>query len=125
MQRPPISLRQAAFLAGIIFIFFVLMNFNARLEQRDALRQRARQSSAQATQVIQTNMALEAKLEYATSDQALQDWAYRDGHMYLPGDQRVVPMEVINSTPIQSESPPATPTPMQNWEIWHSIFFGE
>lgn len=125
MQRWPISLRQAGYLAGILLLFWVVMNFNARLEERENLRRRTEEISAQATQVIQTQIALQTKLAYAVSDQAVYDWAYSEGRLYRPGDHIIVPVEMPGSLPLDVPSPTPIPTPMQNWEIWWQLFFGE
>jgi len=125
MKRWPISLHQAGYLIGAILLFVVVMNFNTRLTERAHLQQRAREVSAQATQAIQTQTALQTKMAYALSDQAVYDWAYSEGHLYRPGDHVVVPVEVPGDPPLEVPRATPAPTPMQNWEIWQELFFGE
>jgi hypothetical protein len=125
MKRWPISLRQAGYIIAAILLFLTVMNFNARLEERARLQKRAREVSAQATQVIQTQTALQTKMAYALSDQAVYDWAYSEGHLYRPGDHVVVPVGAPGEAPLEASQPPPVPTPMQNWEVWRELFFGE
>lgn len=124
MQRS-FSIKQAFYLAVAFFLFLAVMNFNTRLEEYQRLKRRAREVSAQATQISATQIALQTKMAYAASDQAVQDWAYGEGHLYLPGDHIVVPVEAPGSPPSLQTPPVPTPTPMQNWEIWRELFFGE
>lgn len=124
MKHWPISLRQTGILVLAVFFFFVVMKFNARLEELERLTERAEQARGQATQLVQTQTALFARLEYATSTQAVIDTAYTSNHQAQEGDHIVIPMSVPGSPPIESELPTPVPTPMENWEIWQELFFG-
>ncbi len=125
MQRWHFSLGKAGLLVMGAILFLVVMNFNARLEQLDSLSQQAKQARVEATQVVQTQVALSTQMAYATSDQAVQDWAYAEGHMVQEGDVLVVPLGVPGSPPIEVSQPTPVPTPMHNWEIWWELFFGD
>lgn len=125
MDRWPINPRRVAVFAGILVIILMIMDFNARLENLDRLKKQAQVMSVQATQVAQTQAALETQVAYAASDQAVQDWARSEGHYVQPGDQPVVPVGPPDSTPVQSESPTPTSTPMPNWQVWWQLFFGQ
>ncbi len=125
MDRWPINPRRVAVFAGILVFILMVMDFNARLENLDRLKKQAQVMSVQATQVQQTQAALETQVAYAGSDQAVQDWARSEGHYVQPGDQPVVPVGQPGAASIQSEPSTPTSTPMPNWQIWWQLFFGQ
>lgn len=124
MDGWPINPRRVAIFAGILVLILMVMDFNARLENLDRLKRQAQIMSVQATQVMQTQAALETQVAYAGSDQAVQDWARSEGHYVQPGDQPVIPVGQPGAAPIQPEAPTPSLTPMPNWEIWWELFFG-
>lgn len=125
MDRWPINPRRVAAFVGILVLILMVIDFNARLEELDLLKKRAVAISTQATQAVQTQMALETQVAYAGSDQAVQDWARGEGHYVQPGDQPVVPVGQAGATPVEATEPTPIPTPMANWQIWWNLFFGD
>ena len=124
MNRLPINLRRVAIMAGIAILILMVMDFNARLEGLERLKKDAAVVQAQATQVMQTQIALQTAVTYAASDRAVEDWA-RDTRRGQPGDHLVVPLAEPGSTAVAPvESTPA-PTPMKNWQVWWQLFFDE
>jgi hypothetical protein len=79
----------------------------------------------QATQAIQTQVALETQVAYAGSTQAVEEWARTDGHYIQDGDLPVVPIGQPGAAPIEMRTPIPAPTPMANWQVWWDLFFGE
>jgi len=125
MDRWPINPRRVAIFVGIFVLILMVMDFNARLEDLNRLKKEAASVSMQATQVIQTQMALETQVAYAGSDPAVQDWARSEGHYVQPGDQPVVPIGQPGTAPIQSVEPTPTPKSLSNWQVWWNLFFGD
>ncbi|HEX2697505.1 MAG TPA: hypothetical protein VHM28_07320, partial [Anaerolineales bacterium] len=80
MDRFPINPRRVAVFGGVLLLILMVMDFNARLENLDRLKKQAGVISVQATQVAQTQVALQTQVAYAGSDQAVQDWARSEGH---------------------------------------------
>lgn len=76
-----------------------------------------------ATEAIQTQIALHTQVAYAASTDAVEDWARTDGRYLQEGDQPVIPVEQPGSVPVIVNTPVPVPTPMQNWEIWWTLFF--
>jgi hypothetical protein len=124
MDGWPVNPRRIVIFVGIIVLVFMVMDFNSRLEDLNRLKKQASIVSLQATQAIQTQMALQTEVAYAGSDQAVQDWARGEGHYIQPGDQPVVPVGQPGTNPIQSIEPTATPTSVSNWQVWWNLFFG-
>lgn len=125
MNRLPLHARRAIALLGILALVLMVMDFNARLEELNRLKKQARVIRAQATQVMQTQIALQTRVAYAASDQAVEDWARGEGHYILPGDQPVVPLGLPGTPVPPSLEPTPTLTPLPNWQIWWNLFFGE
>jgi hypothetical protein len=118
-------LRRIAVFAGILVLILMVMDFNARLETLNALRKQAAIVSTRATQVVQTQLALQTEVAYASSDQVVHEWARNEGHYVQSGDQPVVPVEVPGMAVEALASPTPLPTPMANWQVWWALFFDE
>ena len=125
MSNFPINLRRVLIAAGILILMFMVMDFNTRLENLNRLNDQREVAREQATQAVQTELAMRTEVAYATSDQAVEDWARSEGHYQKPGDQPVVPLGQPGSEPVISSTPTPIPTPMPNWLIWQELFFGE
>ena len=124
MDRFPINPRRVVIFLGILVLVLMVIDFNSRLEELNLLKKQAAIISTQATQVAQTQSALQTQVAYAGSIQAVQDSARSEGHYIQPGDQPVVPVGQANATPFQNIDPTPSPTPLANWQVWWNLFFG-
>jgi hypothetical protein len=125
MSNFPINLRRVFIAAGILILMFMVMDFNTRLENLNRLNDQREVVREQATQAVQTELAMQTAVAYATSDQAVEDWARSEARYQKPGDQPVVPLGQPGSEPVISSTPTPIPTPKPNWLIWQELFFGE
>jgi cell division protein FtsB len=125
MFRSPVNIRRVAVFAGIFLLILFVIEFNTRLEELNRLNDQRDEVRALATQVIQTQAALQTQVAYAESTEAVEEWARTDGRYVQEGDQPVIPLEVPGSSPVVVNTPVPIPTPMQNWEIWWTLFFEE
>jgi hypothetical protein len=125
MSQFPIKLRRVAVFAGIFVLILFVIEFNTRLEELNRLNDQRDQVRIQATQAMQTQMALQTQVAYAGSTEAVEEWARTEGHYLQEGDQPVIPVGVPGSAPVIVNTPVPIPTPMQNWEIWWTLFFDE
>ena len=125
MANFPIQWRRIGVLIGIGILVLVIVDLNARIEGLNKLNEEVAEVRVQATQAMQTQMALQTKVAYATSDQAVEDIARAEGHMIQDGDIPVMPVGDGQPTPAPQVTPTPPPTPMANWEIWWILFFGE
>ena len=80
---------------------------------------------AQATQAVQTQIALQTRVAYAGSTNAVEEWARTDGHYIQDGDLPVVPIGQPGAAPVEMSTPVPEPTPMTNMQTWWDLFFGE
>ncbi len=119
----PIQIKRVAAFIGVFILILFIIETNARLEELNRLNKQRDEVRAQATQAIQTQIALLTQVAYAASTEAVAEWARTDGHYLQEGDQPVVPIEIPGSEPIIAETPIPVPTPMQNWEVWRILFF--
>ncbi len=125
MQKFPISIRRVAVFAGIFLLILFVIEFNSRLEELNRLNDQRDQVRLMATQAMQTQMAMQTQVAYAGSTAAVEEWARTDGHYVQEGDQPVVPIGLPGSQPVIQSTPVPIPTPMQNWEVWWSLFFSD
>lgn len=125
MPALPFNARRVAVIVGIIALVFIVLEFNRRLEELKLLDKQFDLVQAQATQAVQTQMALQTQVAYAGSDAAVDEWARTDGHYIKDGDLPVVPLGQPGAAPVQLSAPAPTPTPMTNVQIWWDLFFGE
>lgn len=112
-------------LAGGLVLIFMVIDFNARVDELNRLNKQREIARALATEAAQTQMALQTQVAYAGSDPAVQDWARAEGHYIQPGDQPIVPVGQAGIPAIQSGPATPEPTRMPNWRVWWELFFGE
>lgn len=108
---------------GLIVAVVLLVDFNRRMEELDRLSTQLNSVRAEATAIIQTQTALAGQVAFATSDVAVEQWAY-DNKMVRPGEHPVSVVPGAETTP----TPGATVTPAGGdvpiWRIWWELFFG-
>lgn len=120
----PISVRRVVVAIGILVLVFIVLEFNRRLEELNMLNTQSKLVQMQATQAVQTHLALQTRVAYAGSDAAVEEWARTDGHYIQEGDLPVVPLGQPGAAPIEAPSPTTIPTRPANWEVWWDLFFG-
>lgn len=125
MPPVPINVRRVLVTIGIVALVFVVLEFNRRLEELSLLNDQAELVRTQATQAVQTQVALHTAVAFANSTASVEEWARTDGHYIKDGDLPVVPVGAPGAAPIEINTPVPLPTPMQNWEVWWTLFFGE
>jgi hypothetical protein len=109
---------------AVIAVVLLTLDFSNRMSdtirlsgERDVLR-------TEVAELTVTVVHLETKLAYATSDQAVRDWARLNG-MAQEGDVPVVPEPAAGPTPAPVELPVPTPQPVTNLDVWLALFFGD
>jgi len=125
MPSVPINLRRVFVTIGIVVLVFVVLEFNRRLEELKLLNEQTDIVRTQATQIMQTQVALQTAVAYANSTASVEEWARTDGHYIKDGDLPVVPVSAPGAAPIELSTPIPLPTPMQNYEVWWELFFGK
>lgn len=125
MSNIPLPVRRVAAIIGILMLVFIVLEFNRRVEQLKTLDGQYALMQVQVTQALQTQAAVNTQFAYAGSNAAVEEWARVDGHYVKDGDLPVVPVGQPGAPPIEASTPVPAPTPMQNWEVWWTLFFGQ
>ena len=125
MTNFPINVRRVVTLIGILALVFIVLEFNRRLDELNMLNQQSELVQSQATQAVQTQLALQTQVAYAGSNAAVEEWARTDGHYIQDGDLPVVPLGQSGAAPIVASTPTPVPTPPANWQVWWELFFGD
>ncbi len=125
MPNIPIKLRRAAVFAGILVLTLFVIEFNSRLEELNRLNEQRDRMRESATQAMQTQYALQTQVAYAGSTEAVEAWARNEGRLVQDGDQPVIPLGAPGGSPVIANTPMPTATPLQNGEIWWTLFFDE
>jgi len=123
MLNVPINVRRVFVIIGMFVLVFIVLEFNRRLEELNMLNEQKELVQTNLTQAVHTQLALQTAVAYANSTAAVEEWARTDGHYIQDGDLPVVPVEAPGAAPIDINTPVPAPTPMQNWEVWWSLFF--
>lgn len=90
------------------------------------LRQLSQEQEVVNTQISgleATRAVLQTEIAYATSDTAVEEWAYSEARMIREGDNLIVPISPYESTPTPSPPVAVNPAEMENWEVWRALFF--
>jgi hypothetical protein len=109
---------------GLILAVILLVDFNRRMEELDRLSTQLNAVGAEATAIIQTQTALAGQVAYATSDVAVEEWAY-DNKMVRPGEHPVGIVPGATTTPTAGTTPESQPEALPVWRIWWELFFGK
>ena len=125
MSNLPINVRRLAVMLGILALVFIVLEFNRRLEELNMLNRQHELVQTQATQAVQTQLALETQVGYASSNAAVEEWARTDGHYIKDGDLPVVPLAQPGDPPIEAGTSTPIPTQPARWQVWWELFFGE
>jgi hypothetical protein len=115
--------RNTFIVIGLFLAVVLLVDFNRRMQELDALTAQLKAVRAEGTAVIQTQTALAGQVAYATLDGAVGEWAYKN-KMVLPGEHPVVVVPDANITPTPEPTLVPKVDVLPNWRIWWELFFG-
>ena len=115
--------RNILIILGLFLAVVLLIDFNRRMEELDSLTAKLDSVRAEGTSVMQTQNALVTQVAFATSDLAVEQWAYQN-KMVREGEHAVQlePLGSVTATPVPAlvTQTEALPT----WRIWWELFFG-
>jgi hypothetical protein len=115
--------RNVLIVLGLVLAVVLLIDFNRRMEELDSLTAKLNSVQAEGTSVMQTQVALVTQVAFATSDQAVDQWAYQN-KMVRNGEHAIQlePSGTITATPVPAPVTQAQALP--TWRIWWELFFG-
>ena len=109
---------------GLVLLIVLVVDFNRRMEELNRLSSQLDFVRASGTEVMSTQAALVTQVAYASSTQAVEDWAYRDGHWVRDGEKPIGIIPAGNVTPTPALSLAQSTQALPNWRIWWELFFG-
>ena len=115
--------RNILIVLGLVLAVALLVDFNRRMEELDRLSTNLAAVRAEGTAVKQTQAALKTQVAYATSDDAVEKWAYPN-KMIRPGEHLVQLESSGDATPTPVPVPETQTQAPPNWRIWWNLFFG-
>jgi cell division protein FtsB len=110
---------------AVVLLVVLMMNLNGRLGEYFRLSSERDKLQSEVDRLGLTQEALETQVAYATSDQAVDEWARNQAHMIKDGDQLVIPVTPAGQTLQPRLTPTPTPQAVENWEVWWTLFFGK
>jgi len=126
MNKPKSSFnfKQTLLIIIIIGFVFMMMDLNSRLSALFRLTGQRDEVSTEVSQLQSTEDAVQAQIDFATSDAAVGQWALQE-HMVTKGDKLIIPLPGAKATPVPKVQPTPVPETATTWEVWRELFFGE
>ena len=125
MDKSLINWRRVAAFIGIALLALAMIEFNNRLEDLNHLTDEANEVRANATQAVQTQAAIQTQVAFATSEAAVDQYAREENRMVQEGDIPGAPVGNSSNPVAPTPTPAPTSTPMPNWQVWWTLFFGK
>lgn len=119
------SVKYIAVLGGLVALAFLVIVFNNRIAEQRQLVAQAEEIQIELEALQATNAYLDAQIAYATSDAAVEEWAYQEARWIREGDQPIVPVSPSESTPATIFVETPEPVLYANWQIWWTLFFDD
>lgn len=125
MKRIQFDKKRIFVVAGLVLLFFLMVDLNSRLNDLYRLTRERDSMRTEIANLTMTAVGLETQIAFATSEVAVENWAREEGVMVRPGDQLIVPIAPAGATPMPVVVQPPEPVKLKNWQVWWALFFGE
>ncbi len=121
------NLRRLIIVFGIGILFFLLGDLNTRITELNQMKRDRAEVEARVNELARYNATLQAKVEYAKSDEIVAEWAYSENRMVQgnPNEYVVVVIPESRNLVEVAAAPPAALTPLENWQVWQQLFFSK
>lgn len=117
--------KKVGYVIAAVILFFLVMDLNNRLSELSRLTAQKNSAETVVANLNQTVVVLSTQISYATSQAAVEEWAYEEGHMVRSGENLIIPLEPKGATQAPLVVQTVEPTQVNNWEIWKALFSGE
>ncbi len=115
-------MKEIVIIVGVIVLVFLVMDYNTRLAKLNQLNETALTARAEATQAVQTQIALQTQIAIAPSDPVTEREARNNGEIQ-EGDHLIVPMPAPGALPDAAAAPTPPSERLMKWQIWYALFF--
>ncbi|MGD9094090.1 MAG: hypothetical protein PVF74_14675, partial [Anaerolineales bacterium] len=92
MRRLKFNWKYALIIVGVVVLALLVIDFNSRMADMRKLSLQRDKVAVEQENLERTKASLETQIAYATSDEAVERWAYEDGNLIRPDDNPVVPL---------------------------------
>ena len=110
--------RRVLLVIGLMVLIFMVMDLNTRIARLTQLRAQMEYEQKKLDDLKLEQAELEIKIDYATSDAAVEKWAREEGHMKKAGDIVIVPLPDSSYEPEPVVEVIPVEEPVSNWEAW-------
>ena len=111
-------------IVGLVVVIVLLIDFNRRMEELNRLSTKLQAVRVEGTTIMQIQESLVTRVAYATSDAAVEQWAYQNKWVRV-GEHPVALVSVGNITATPSPQLEVPVENQPNWRIWWELFFGD
>jgi hypothetical protein len=124
-RRLHFDVKKIGIVAAAVVLFFLVMDLNNRLNELSRLSAQRDEAQLVVDDLKSTLNVLNTQIAYATSEGAVEQWAYEEGHMVRQGENLVIPLRPEGATQVPLQVEASTPAPVSNWDIWWALFLGQ
>jgi hypothetical protein len=124
-RKFPFDLKKVGFVLAAIVLFFLVMDLNNRLSELTRLSAQRDDAQQVVDNLELTLSVLNTQIAYATSEGAVEQWAYEEGHMVREGENLVIPLQPAGATQAPLVVETETPKTISNWDVWLALFLGK
>jgi cell division protein FtsB len=125
LPKIPFDSKKVALVVGAVILFFLVMDLNNRLNELSRLTEQENKAATVVAQLNSTMEVLQTQVAYASSEGAVEEWAYNEGPMARPGEKLIIPISPEGTTPQAFVEETPVPTPVPNWRIWLALITGK
>jgi hypothetical protein len=108
---------------GLVLLTWLVIGFNSRMAEMRRLSVGAEQVGAEYQALLLTEAALDESIAFASSDAAVEKWAYEEAHWIRKGDRLIGVISADSEQPVESPAVEEQPTHFENWQVWLALFF--
>jgi hypothetical protein len=121
----PIDIKKIGLVVAAVILFFLVMDLNSRLNELTRLSAQEEKAATVLSNLQSTLDLLETQVAFATSEGAVEEWAYQESHMVRPGEKLIIPLSPAGTSPQVVILPTPTIVPVENWEVWLALLLGK
>ncbi len=124
MKKMSGNLRYFVAFVGIGILILMVISFNNRVTELRKLEAEAEEIGAQVSELQATHDLLGTQIAHATSDAAVEAWAYEEAKMIREGDHPIAPLPSNDQNVFQDEIQfSQSSLSLENWQVWKALFF--